>query len=165
MKLVKYDRRLAVNYAKKWALSRNPKYYDYDNLGGDCTNFISQCIYAGAKVMNYNFSNGWYYINGNKKSPSWTGVEFLYKFLINNKGVGPIAKIVKQNELKIGDIAQLSFNNNIYGHSLFIINIDDVNDLNKIQIATHTYDALGKSIGEYIYDKIRFIHIENVGKY
>ena len=53
MKLVKYDRRLAVNYAKKWALSRNPKYYDYDNLGGDCTNFISQCIYAGAKDRRY----------------------------------------------------------------------------------------------------------------
>ena len=165
MKTIKYDRISAVNYARKWALSRNPKYYDYEQLGGDCTNFISQCIYAGAKVMNYNTINGWYYINGNKKSPSWTGVEFLYKFLINNKGVGPRAKIVQQNELQIGDIAQLSFNNNIYGHSLFIINIDDVNDLNKIQIATHTYDVLEKSIGEYYFDKIRFIHIENVGKY
>lgn len=165
MKTIKYDRLSAVNYAKKWALFRNPKFYDYEQLGGDCTNFISQCIYAGAKVMNYNTINGWYYINGNKKSPSWTGVEFLYRFLIKNKGVGPRAKIVQQKELQIGDIAQLSFYNNIYGHSLFIINIDDVNDLNKIQIATHTYDVLGKNIGEYYFDKIRFIHIENIGKY
>lgn len=51
MKSIKYDRISAVNYAKKWALSRNPKFYDFDPIGGDCTNFISQCIYAGAKVM------------------------------------------------------------------------------------------------------------------
>ena len=165
MKTINYDRISAVNYAKKWALSRNPRYYDFDSIGGDCTNFISQCIFSGSKVMNYKLNNGWYYINGNKKSPSWTGVEYLYKFLINNKEVGPRAKVANQNELQIGDIAQLSFGNNIFGHSLFIINIDDVNDLNKIQIATHTYDELGKNIGEYYFYKIRFIHIENVGKY
>lgn len=43
-----YKRNLAVAYAKKWALSRNPKYYNFDPVGGDCTNFISQCLYAGS---------------------------------------------------------------------------------------------------------------------
>ena len=38
--------------------------------------------------MNYNKNNGWYYINGNKKSPSWTGVEFLFRFLTSNKKEG-----------------------------------------------------------------------------
>ena len=27
-----------------------------------------------------------------KKSPAWTGVEFLSKFLLNNKSVGPLCK-------------------------------------------------------------------------
>lgn len=49
----------------------------------------SQCIFAGSNVMNYSKSNGWYYINGNNKSPSWSGVEFLHKFLITNKLAGP----------------------------------------------------------------------------
>ena len=49
----KYDRNNAVEYAKRWALSRNPRYYDFHGIGGDCTNFASQCIYAGAGVMNY----------------------------------------------------------------------------------------------------------------
>ena len=66
-----------MEYAKKWALSRNPKFYDYEKIGGDCTNFASQCIYAGSGVMN---NKTWYYKNGNQKSPSWTGVEFLYDF-------------------------------------------------------------------------------------
>ena len=37
---VKYDRQKAIQYAEKWAFSRNPKYYNFDAVGGDCTNFI-----------------------------------------------------------------------------------------------------------------------------
>ena len=48
-----YDRSAVFNYAKKWAFGRNPDYYSFNKLGGDCTNFASQCIYAGAKVMNF----------------------------------------------------------------------------------------------------------------
>ena len=42
-----YDPSKAVAYAKKWAYYRNPDYYDYSNLGGDCANFVSQCLIAG----------------------------------------------------------------------------------------------------------------------
>lgn len=157
-----YNRNLAVTYAKKWALSRNPKYYNFDPVGGDCTNFISQCLYAGSQKMNYNFENGWFYNNGYDKSPSWSGVEFLYKFLVKNKSYGPRGKEIPQNELEIGDIAQLSFDGKTFKHSLFIIDING-NTLNDISIATHTYDALGKKISEYNFSKIRFVHIVNVG--
>ena len=148
-----YNRNEAISYAKKWALGRNPRYYNFDPIGGDCTNFISQCIYAGCNKMNYNYENGWYYKNGYDKSPSWTGVNFLYKFLTTNKGFGPRGKDVSQSEIKIGDIAQLSFDGITFGHSLFIINIDDENDLNKIYIATHTYDVLGKKLENTIFLK------------
>ena len=157
-----YKRNLAVAYAKKWALSRNPKYYNFDPVGGDCTNFISQCLYAGSQKMNYNFENGWFYNNGYDKSPSWSGVEFLYKFLIKNKSYGPRGKEISKEELEIGDIAQLSFDGKTFKHSLFIIDING-NTLNDISIATHTYDALGKKISEYNFSKIRFVHIVNVG--
>lgn len=33
MKVKKYDRQKAVEYASKWAYRRNPKYYNYDKLG------------------------------------------------------------------------------------------------------------------------------------
>ena len=48
-----YDREAAVEYANKWAYGRNPRFYDFSQLGGDCTNFASQCIYAGSGIMNY----------------------------------------------------------------------------------------------------------------
>lgn len=162
MKIKNYDRNSAVSYAQKWAFSRNPKYYNFDLIGGDCTNFVSQCIYAGSKIMNYNKTNGWYYKNGNEKSPSWTGVEFLYNFLINNTGIGPSGEEISPMQLKIGDIAQLSFSGQKFEHSLLIVNISDINDLSQIYIASHTLDSYNKPISKYNFEKIRFIHIKNV---
>ena len=48
-----YDRSAAVLYAHQWAYGRNPAFYDYENVGGDCTNFASQCVFAGSGVMNF----------------------------------------------------------------------------------------------------------------
>ena len=152
-----YDRTHSINYAKKWALSRNPRYYNFDNVGGDCTNFISQCLYAGSQKMNYNYENGWFYYNGYDKSPSWTGVEFLYKFLTTNNSYGPRGKESSQSEIMAGDIVQLSFSGNKFEHSLFIL------EPSTLSIAGHTYDVLYKKLNEYNFSKLRFIHITDVG--
>ena len=150
---MRYNRTLAVEYARKWALLRNPKYYNFDNLGGDCTNFISQCLYAGIPEMNYR-GYGWYYINENKKSPSWTGVEYLYNFLINNKYEGPRGEIVNKEDVKIGDIIQLSFYGDIFGHTLFVSSVDS-----GIKVCAHTIDSKDRALSSYNYENIRFIKI------
>lgn len=157
-----YQRQEVVEYAKKWAFSRNPNYYNFDSVGGDCTSFASQCIYAGCKIMNYSKRNGWYYINGNNKSPSWSGVEFLYQFLVNNTSTGPYGRISSQEKIEIGDIAQLSFDGIKFSHTLVITSIITPFDLSKIKISSHTLDNFGKAISEYSFQKIRFIHIEGV---
>ena len=79
--ILPYDRGAAVRYAHRWAYDRNPAYYDFSELGGDCTNFASQCLYAGSGVMDHTPTFGWYYISGNQKSPSWSGVPYFYNFL------------------------------------------------------------------------------------
>ena len=165
MKEIVYNREKVIEYAKKWAYDRNPQYYDFDNVGGDCTSFASQCIYAGAKIMNYSKQNGWYYISGNNKSPSWSGVEILYNFLTQNKSVGPYGYQEEQNKIELGDIAQLSFDGNKFSHSLVIVKIQDKTDLNQIFISSHTFDSFNKRISEYNFEKIRFIHIDKVRKY
>lgn len=164
MKEIIYNRTLAIKYAEKWAYDRNPRYYNFDDIGGDCTNFISQCIFAGSQIMNYNKNNGWYYINGNKKSPSWTGVEFLYKFLVNNKSVGPFGETTEINNIQIGDVIQLSFDGNNFTHSLIIVNIDN-KDLDNLYTSSHTDDSFSKRVSSYSFKNIRFIHINGVRKY
>ena len=44
MKLIEfpYNRELAVAYAHRWAYGRNPEFFDFQGIGGDCTNFASQ---------------------------------------------------------------------------------------------------------------------------
>ena len=152
-----YDREKVYEYAEKWAYNRNPKYYNYDPVGGDCTSFASQCIYAGCKQMNYSKNNGWYYINGNNKSPSWTGVEFLYKFLLSNKGEGPIGKQTTIDNLEIGDIVQLSFDGAKFSHTLVVIQNGD--SVDNTLVASHTFDTFGKRISDYSFQDYRCVHI------
>ncbi|NLG26119.1 MAG: amidase, partial [Clostridiales bacterium] len=89
--VIRYNRRAAVDYARTWAFKRNPRFMDFTNLGGDCTNFASQCLYAGSGVMNYTPDTGWYYISPTRRAPAWSGVVFLGRFLTENKGRGPFA--------------------------------------------------------------------------
>lgn len=153
-----YNREAVYEYAKKWVYGRNPKYYNFDPVGGDCTNFVSQCIYAGCGQMNYNRNNGWYYIDGNNKSPSWTGVEFLYSFLATNNNLGPKGEETTIDKLGIGDVVQLSFNGQIFSHSLIVVK--NGTNVNNTLIAAHTYDIFGKSVSEYGFEKYRCIHIK-----
>lgn len=154
-----YDRDSAVRYAQRWALGRNPAYSDFDGMGGDCTNFASQCIFAGSGVMNYTPVFGWYYIDLNRRSPSWTGVQFLCDFLLSNTGAGPKARLCRRDELMLGDIIQLN-RGGLYVHSLVVTLIEDYD----IYISCHTYDSLNNNLNNYYYDDIRYLHIEYVRK-
>lgn len=157
MQIKEYQRKKAILYAKEWAYKRNPKYYNFDKIGGDCTNFVSQCIYAGSGIMNYHKTFGWYYNSANDKAPAWTGVDFLHNFLTNNRGAGPFGEI--SDKVEIGDIVQLSFDGEKFTHSLIIVEIDGKDTFG----ASHTFDAYGRNINTYQYNKARFIHIKGVG--
>ena len=45
--IASYNRGSAVKYANKHCKSYNPKYANYNPQGGDCANFVSQCLIAG----------------------------------------------------------------------------------------------------------------------
>ena len=162
--IIPYDRTDAVNYAHEWAFKRNPKYLDFSNIGGDCTNFCSQCLYAGSKVMNYKPTFGWYYRSSKDRTPSWTGVQYLYNFLVSNKGAGPYAREVPPHKIKQGDIIQLSFDGKVFKHSLVTVKTGAIPNIYNIQIATHTYDRDYYHLSNYTFKKIRFLHIEGVRK-
>ncbi|NCA66822.1 MAG: amidase [Clostridia bacterium] len=155
-----YDRSKALEYAERWAFFRNPKYYNFDPLGGDCTNFISQCVFAGSGVMNYTRIFGWYFIKLTHRAPAWSGVEFLYKFLVNNTGEGPYAKESGLEDMRIGDIIQLGNAKSHYYHSLFVCGFDN----GEILISTHTLDRFAYPLSNYYYQNIRYLHIEGVRK-
>lgn len=164
MKVKEYNRKKAVEYALKWAYKRNPKYYNFDTVGGDCTSFISQCIYAGCNIMNYKKHIGWYYNSQSDRTASWSGVEYLYNFLIKNKGIGPRAKVGKIEDLETGDIIQLRFSKKRFSHSLIIVD-KKKNSLEDVYVATHTEDSYYRKVSTYTFEDIRFLHITDIGIY
>lgn len=154
-----YNREKAVEYAHTWAYRRNPRYLDYSNLGGDCTSFASQVLYAGYGEMNFRPVYGWYYINGNNKAPAWTGVNELYNFLISNRGPGPKAVNARITEIEPGDLVQLDFTcDGRFDHTPVIVDVGEYTP-ETILVAAHTNDSDYRPLSTYNYCDIRFLHI------
>lgn len=158
-----YNRAAAVLYAHRWAYGRNPRFYDYENLGGDCTNFASQCIYAGSGVMNFTPTFGWYYIDADQKAPAWTGVPYLYNFLTRQgTSIGPLGEPCTLEELRPGDLIQLSFKGETFQHSPIVVSVGRNPAPENILIAAHSYDADNRPLSTYEYQDIRFLHITGI---
>ena len=163
MLVIPYNRIAAVQYAHRWAYSRNPRYYNYDGIGGDCTNFASQCLYAGTGVMNFTPTFGWYYRNANDKAPAWTGVPYFYNFMTRGEATsGPFGEEVDISQIHPGDFVQLNFKNgngNVFDHTPIIVERKVPATLDNILVAAHSDDADFRPLSSYQFQDIRFIHI------
>ena len=94
-----YIRERAVEYARTWALERNPLFPNFAGIGGDCTNFVSQCLYAGKVPMSgkpaspypgiNSSTTKWYYTEFNQLTScdelntSWCRVVDFNKYFTN----------------------------------------------------------------------------------
>lgn len=155
-----YNRLSAVNYAKKWAFEKNPAYENFDNLGGDCTNFVSQCLHAGGIKMNYE-KYGWFYKNLNDRAPAWSGVNEFYNFsLKNTTSAGVKAKEIEIEDAKIGDVIILKNEEKLY-HSLIITNIIQPISKRNILVTSHDNDVLDKPLSHYFFQDFKILNILN----
>ena len=153
-----YNRERAVMYARRWALFRNPLFADFTGIGGNCTNFVSQCLYAGGCVMNFTPVYGWYYITQSQRTASWTGVPYFYDFLTGNEGEGPYAAEEELSLLLPGDVIQLGREDGYY-HTLLCTGRDaDGTPL----VAAQSDNALDRPLSTYRYGMARGLHILGV---
>lgn len=163
MELIPYDRRAAVEYARRWAFGRDPAYYSFDGLGGDCTNFASQCLYAGTGVMNFTPEYGWYYIDANNRAPAWTGVPYFWNFMTRSAlSDGPFGLPVSMEYLRPGDFVQLRFTSgaDVFAHTPVVVSVGYPVKLENILVAAHSNDALDRPLSTYEdVAELRFLHI------
>ena len=161
---IPYDRQRAVEYARKWALSRNPLFFDFTGRGGNCTSFVSQCIFAGCGIMNYTPTFGWYYRSADDRAPAWTGVDELYGFLTEaeafaaeNGGAGPYGRNARDAEtIELGDVIQLRNMQGEFYHTLIISGFTD----SDVLVCAHSDDSLDRPLSTYNYASLRVIHID-----
>ena len=157
-----YNRQKAVEYAHKWWNGRNPAFYNFDSLGGDCTNFVSQCLFFGGIAMNYD-ALGWFYTNLNLRSPSWTGVDEFFDFATKNSSAfGVRAQVESMDKMQVGDVVQLKlFGENEFHHSMLVTKVLGYDSFFDLLVTCHTFDAKDRPLGAYNIENVRFLHITN----
>ena len=155
----RYDRDRAVAYAREWAMARNPLFIDYTGFGGDCTNFVSQCLFAGSCRMNFTPVFGWYYLDADSRTASWTGVQYVCDFLTRNRGEGPYGAETDETNLRVGDVVQLQNADGTYYHTLLVSGFDAAGG---ILVAAHSNDAYDRPLSTYTYAAARFLQVSGV---
>lgn len=153
-----FMREEVVLYARKYALTRNPLFYTFEGIGGNCTNFASQCVLAGSCTMNYTAVYGWYYLSINRRSASWTGVDYFFDFMTTNQGVGPYGRVITISEVQPADLIQLQNSEGRFYHTLVVTKVED----GEIYICANSNDALDRPLSSYDYASLRVIRIDAV---
>lgn len=168
-----YNRDAAVAYAQQWWNKRNytTSYLAYDDFGGNCQNFASQCLYAGGIKMDYTGTHDqqWKFFDedlNNKatatgRSYSWTGVDMFYSYALINYKSGLVALTdVDYKYAEKGDIIHVG----AYYHWRHALLITDVlynadGTQQDIIVASNTADRWNYPLSAYIYTAPRLIHI------
>ena len=161
-----YNRAHAVEYARRWALGRNPLFADFTGIGGNCTNFVSQAVLAGSCTMNFTPDYGWYYVSVDDRAPAWSSVEYFYDFITQsptfraqNGGVGPFGVEVSRESVMIGDAVQLANASGDWYHTLMVCGFQG----NDILVCAQSDDALDRPLSTYRNAAdFRFLHIKGV---
>ncbi|WP_297992574.1 amidase domain-containing protein [uncultured Anoxybacillus sp.] len=102
-----YDRLAAVKYAEIWWNDYNPAFHTFPV---DCTNFVSQCLYAGGIPMMGcpNKTKGWW-MRKNDWSYTWTVAHAFRWYLSGSKtGIQAVEK-KSPEQLSLGDVICYDF--------------------------------------------------------
>ncbi|MFC7749444.1 amidase domain-containing protein [Paenibacillus thermoaerophilus] len=123
-----YDREAARQYADEYWNKRNPAYESFEV---NCTNYISQCLFAGGVPMNYTGKreSGWWYAgkSGGKEawSYSWAVAHSLQLYLLNSPTGLRGTAVSSSAELDIGDVIFYDWDGNgRFQHSVIVTDRD-----------------------------------------
>ncbi|WP_249717631.1 amidase domain-containing protein [Paenibacillus sp. J45TS6] len=124
----RYRREDAVAYADRWWDSGNPEFEEFDV---NCTNYISQCLFAGGAPINYTGrrESGWWYrgyVGGRELwSFSWAVSHSLQNYLAHAR-TGLTATLVDSpSELQLGDVIFYDWDGDgRYQHSTIVTGFD-----------------------------------------
>ena len=156
-----YSGNRGASYANKYYSSANS--YFYTATGRDCTNFVSQCIWAGYGGWNTSMSNStmqsnitnnvrmtstWFAGSGGG-APAWENVDELWNYVVGNTGTGP--KAVGYNnggyytdllpiDIAVGDVLQRGSDGSDYSHSVYVVSVPGGSNpsYSEIVIAQHS---------------------------
>lgn len=136
-----------LGYALSHWENYNAAYGNYNPLGGDCANFVSQTLLARGWQMNSTWSSA-----GGRGSLAWVFAPALEDWLASDASLG-LTKLddTQRDQLKLGDIAFFDWNGNGNPDHVMIVSdiIHDADGL-KIKVAGHNINRDFRDIDEAI---------------
>lgn len=141
--LISYNRAAAVAYARQFT-GNSPGKANYNTAGfnavkagGDCANYVSQCLFAGGIPQ----TDIWYYrtpyTGAGKRTSAWTGTVSMRNFLLSR---GWATKLVSPLDLKKGDIVYTYKSEKSLPHVVIVT--EDVGYDGRILVCGHTMNQL-----------------------
>lgn len=123
-----YRRDKAVAYAEQWWNDPNPRFLSFES---DCTNYVSQCLFAGNAPMNYTGKRelGWWYkgmVNNREAwSYSWAVANSLERLLANSVSSLRAEQVYDPSQLQLGDVILYDWDGNgNFQHSTIVTAFD-----------------------------------------
>ena len=166
-----YDREAAVEYALTWALDRNDDWLDYSRSGGNCQNFVSQCLLASGIPMDTTGGAVWKWYgrtpnnsaSASGRSASWTGVEGFLAYVQNNEGGTGIAATADAPfyEGQVGDVIHMAYDDEEWRHAVIITDVmtDEEGNVVDYLICSNTADQRNFPVSAYVYTRQILIQI------
>jgi len=179
-----YSGAAAAAYADTYWQNYNPAWPSFANSGGDCTNFVSQALYAGGISMRpsptYSGDAAWYLVKKKNRwsyAGSWVNAQHQSIFMLQHLpgvtqvaayyGLAPGATAADQAEQ--GDVVLYDWNNDgVYDHEAIVTasdgtNPDGTNNWDLVDAHTnnryHSYWTLAQYNASWATTRIVVLHV------
>ena len=156
-----YDRAAAYDYLMAYCHERNPAWYAYDEVGGNCMNFGSQVLLAGGIPEDERGDEEWYWDGQNDLDLSWINVGHFYDYCRKNEGFGLVADTEASYYTgEVGDVLIVGFNGD-HRHTTVISHVvkDEAGNTVDYLISCNTTNYRDFPASAYYYTFHRLIKI------
>ncbi|WCK55373.1 amidase domain-containing protein [Aneurinibacillus sp. Ricciae_BoGa-3] len=142
-----YNRVEAVRYADLWWNDTNPGFLRFPD---DCTNYVSQCLYAGGIAMIHtgDRGSGWWYQATGTDADTWSyswAVAHSFRWMLEGGEVISAQRKADASALTIGDVICYDFDGDGNWDHTTIVVAKDANGMPLVN--AHTIDSRHREWG------------------
>lgn len=132
------DREMQYAFAHWTSSTYNASYINFNSVGGDCQNFVSQSLLARGLPQ----TTSWYYNSSGSHSESWGYAPSFNTLLASTPSMGfTRLTSAQRSQLSVGDLAYFDWNNNgVPDHVMIVSRVYTVDGQTKISLVGHNLD-------------------------
>ncbi|MCU1528402.1 MAG: hypothetical protein JWP75_2165 [Frondihabitans sp.] len=132
------DKEMEYAFSHWSAATYNTAYENFNSVGGDCQNFVSQSLEAAGLPQ----TSSWFYTSAGSHSETWGYAPSFNSLLESTPPLG-FTKLTdaQRSQLQVGDLAYFDWNNNgVPDHTMIVSGVTTVDGKTKVTLVGHNLD-------------------------